>query len=313
MATTGNRTKRWERRVLSVPPHAYFVVGAPFHYLGLAFAVLLFTRVEPLGVAWLRITSAGIVFAAWRRPWRAWSSFSIRTKCAIVAWAAVLAAMNSCFYIAIDRLPLSTVASVEFIGPVLLAVVGIRSRQNALAIFLAAAGVYLLTGMRLELELIGLLFAFANAALFTLYIVLGHRVAQGGRTAGIDALGIAMLLAAGFAAPIGIADAGDALLDPIALLAGVGVGITSSVIPYVFDQLALGRLTRATYSLFVSILPATATVIGIVVLAQIPALRELFGVALVISGVATHQSPGDKAPPAQPEVPGLQATHQTPT
>ena len=86
--------------------------------------------------------------------------------------------------------------------------------------------------------------------------------------------------------------AAPALLDPVALGAGVGVGISSSVIPYVADQLALARLARATYALMVSLLPATATVIGIVVLAQVPSPAEALGVALVVGGVALHREPG---------------------
>src|SRR4051812_28558227 len=92
-----------------VPPHAYFVVSAVFHYLGPAFAVLLFVRLEPMGVAWLRIASAAVVFAAWRRPWRAWSDLRRSTRRTLLAWGGVLAVMNSCFYLAIDALPLGTV------------------------------------------------------------------------------------------------------------------------------------------------------------------------------------------------------------
>jgi inner membrane transporter RhtA len=276
-------------RTLSVPPHAYFVVSAVFHYLGPAFAVLLFVRVDVLGVAWLRIASAAAVFGLWRRPWRTWSRLGLGTRRLVIGWGVVLAVMNSCFYIAIDRLPLSTVAAIEFIGPVLLAALGIRSRRNAIAIVLAAGGVYVLTGIALEGELVGIMFAFANAALFSLYIVLGHRVAQQGPALAIDCLGLSMLVAGAAAMPFGISDGGKALLDPTALLAGVGVGISSSVIPYVADQLALGRLPRATYALFVSLLPATATLIGIIVLRQIPTAGEVVGVALVIAGVAVHQ------------------------
>ncbi len=274
------------------------MVSAVFHYLGPAFAVLLFARVDVLGVAWLRITSAGLVFTLWRKPWRAWHSFSSEGRRTIVAWGCVLAVMNSCFYISIDRLPLSTVAAIEFIGPIGLAAVGVRNHRNALALLLAGAGVYTLTGIRLVGEPLGFALAFANAALFTLYIVLGHRAAQRGAASGIDALGLAMLIAAVAAAPVGIWDGGSAVVDPIALGAGVGVGISSSVIPYVADQLALSRLSRATYALFVSLLPATATVIGVLVLKQIPTPRELVGVGFVIAGVAVHQERAKAEAPA---------------
>ena len=162
------------RHVRRVPPHAYFVGSAVFHYLGPAFAVLLFERVEALGVAWLRIASAPIVFAVWRRPWRALATLDRRT---LLAWGAVLALMNCCFYLAIDRLPLATVAAIEFLPVVGLAAAGARTPRNAAALLLAVPGVYLLTGIRLEGEPLGVALAFANAGLFALYIVLGHRVA----------------------------------------------------------------------------------------------------------------------------------------
>ena len=201
----------------------------------------------------------------------------------------VLAAMNACFYVSIDRLPLGTVAAIEFLPVIALAAVGMRTARNAVALGSAVAGVYLLTDVRIEGEPVGVAFAFANAALFALYIVLAHRVARDDRMSGIDGLGAAMLVAALAITPIGIWSAAPALVDPIALAAGIGVGITSSVIPYVFDQLAMARLSRATYSLMVSLLPATATVVGIVVLAQIPSATEIVGVALVIAAVAVHR------------------------
>ena len=253
-----------------VPPHVYFVGSAVFHYLGPAFAVLLFVRVDALGVAWLRIASAALVFALWRRPWRALARMDRRT---LVAWGAVLALMNCCFYLAIDRLPLATVAAIEFLPVVGLAAAGARTPRNAAALLLAVPGVYLLTGIRLEGEPLGVALAFANAGLFALYIVLAHRAA----------ISIAALPAFG---------------DPVALVAGVGVGISSSVIPYVFDQLAMARLPRATYALLVSLLPATAAVIGVVVLSQVPSLAEAAGVMLVIAGVALHRAPEPAPAPA---------------
>src|SRR5687768_17085923 len=95
-----------------LPPHAYFVVSAVFHYLGPAFAVLLFARVDVLGVAWLRIAAAALVFAAWRRPWRAFAGLDRVGRRLLLSWGAVLAVMNCCFYLAIDRLPLGTVAAI---------------------------------------------------------------------------------------------------------------------------------------------------------------------------------------------------------
>src|SRR3954465_4636700 len=113
-----------------VPPQLYFVFSAVFHYLGPAFAVLLFVRVEALGVAWLRIAAAAIVFALWRRPWRALPPTDTGT---LLAWGGVLAAMNCCFYEAIDRLPLATVAAIEFLPVIALAALGARTFRNAAA------------------------------------------------------------------------------------------------------------------------------------------------------------------------------------
>jgi inner membrane transporter RhtA len=276
----------------TTPPQLYFLVSAVFHYLGPAFAVLLFARVDVLGVAFLRIASAAAVFALWRRPWRAFARAGRGQRRTLLAWGAVLAVMNCCFYLAIDRLPLGTVAAIEFLPVVALAALGARTVRNGLALALAVPGVWLLTDVRLVAEPLGVLLAFANAALFAGYIVLGHRVARQGPAGGIDGLAASMLVAAVLVTPVGGWAASAAFTDPVTLAAGAGVGITSSVIPYVFDQLAMARLARASYALMVSLLPATATVIGVVVLAQVPSPAEAAGVALVVAGVALHRSPG---------------------
>ncbi len=279
------------RATSEVPPHLYFVVSALFHYLGPSFAVLLFARVDVLGVAWMRIASAAAIFAVWRRPWRALGDLDREGRRLLLAWGIVLALMNVCFYTAISRLPLGTVAAIEFLPVIGLAALGARSPRNAMALALAVPGVYLLTDVRLAAEPLGLAFAFANAVLFALYIVLADRVAKRAALSGIDGLAASMLVAAVGVTPMGGWQAAPAVLDPVALLAGIGVGVSSSVIPYVSDQLAMRRLPRPTYSLMVSLLPAVATVIGIVVLAQIPTLVEVAGVGLVVAGVALHREP----------------------
>ena len=286
-----------------VPPHLWFVVSAVFHYLGPAFAVLLFARVDVLGVAWLRIAAAALVLAAWRRPWRAVRRLDREGRWLLVQWGAVLAVMNACFYLAIDRLPLATVAAIEFLPVIALAALGARSQRNIVALSMAVAGVYALTGVHLDGEPLGIALAFGNAVLFAAYIVLAHRVSRYGALTGIDGLAASMLVAAVVVTPLGGWQVLPVLGDPVALLAGIGVGLCSSVIPYVSDQLAMRRLPRATYALMVSLLPATATVIGVVVLTQIPSARELTGVALVIAGVAIHREPPEpsrRSAPAEP-------------
>jgi inner membrane transporter RhtA len=265
----------------------YFVISAVFHYLGPSFAVLLFARVPVLGVAWLRIASAAIVFAIWRRPWRA------LTEPLVIVWGVTLAAMNCCFYEAIHRLPLGTVAAIEFLPVIALAALGARSARNGMALLLAVGGVALLSDVQLSGQPLGFAFALANAGLFALYIVLAHRASRRPDMSGLNGLGAAMLIAAVVVTPIGGWQVLRVAGDPLALLAGIGVGISSSVIPYVTDQLAMARLSRAAYSLMVGLLPATAVVVGVIVLGQLPSLAELLAVGLVIAGVAVHRDPAE--------------------
>jgi inner membrane transporter RhtA len=273
-----------------VPPHAFFIGSAIFHYLGPSFAVLLFARVPVAGVAWLRIVSAALVFAVWRKPWRAFFAATRSSQQLMLALGGVFATMNYCFYRAIAELPLGTVAAIEFMGPVALALVGTRTARNLTALALTVAGVYLLTEMRFGGSPQAFFWAFANAALFTLYIVLAHAVSRSDpATSPIDRLGASMIVAGLLISPVGLGDATSALFDPVALGAGCMVGLSSSVIPYVLDQLAMRRLPRSTYALFVALLPATAVIIGVIVLRQIPSPVELAAVALVAVGVALHR------------------------
>src|SRR5690348_12618978 len=154
------------RRLTSAPPELYFVVSAVFHYLGPSFAVLLFARVEPVGVAWLRIATAAAIFAAWRRPWRGLRTAGRGAVRDVALLGGVLAVMNACFYLAIDRLPLGTVAAIEFLPVIVLAAIGMRSLRNIGALALAVGGVYSPVHVRFAGAPIGILLAFANAVLF---------------------------------------------------------------------------------------------------------------------------------------------------
>lgn len=291
---TGKQEKIAGRRAGAIrfPPHLYFLVSAIFHYLGPAFAVLLFAHVSVLGVAWLRIASAAVVFAVWRRPWRTFVRLPAGQKRLLLAFGTVLGAMNVCFYLAISMLPLGTVGAIEFIGPIMLAAIGIHTRPNIAAVILAAAGGWLLTQVQFSGQPLGLLFAFANCGLFVLYVILGHRIAQNTESSSIDRLGAAMLIALVVVSPVGFLDATAAFAQPELLLAGIGVGICSSVIPYVLDQLAMARLPRATFALLLALLPAFATMIGVLVLGQVPTVTELAGIGMIIGGVAVHQEGG---------------------
>jgi inner membrane transporter RhtA len=272
-----------------VPPLAFFLVSAVSHYLGPGLAVLLFAAIPPLGVGLLRIGAAALVFASWRRPWRRLGEWSLRERRDVAGLGLTLAAMNLVFYLAIARLPLATVGAIEFLGPVALAAAGLRTRRNGIAFALAMAGVALLTRPRIGGDPLGFAFAFANAALFMLYVLIGHRIAGSGGLRGTDRLAGAMLIALVAAFPVGIVDALPALRDPGLLAAAFGVGVLSSVIPYVCDQFAMARLPRASFALLLALLPAMAAAIGIVLLHQVPGPGEIAGIALVMAGVALHR------------------------
>jgi len=280
----------------SAPPHAWFGVSAIFHYLGPSFAVLLFPAVGVLGVAWMRIASAAAIFAPWTKPWRTIREADARTRFLLIGLGACLAVMNTSFYLALDRLPMSLVAAMEFVGTIGVALYGLRTARNFTALALAALGVFLLIDVKWSTDPLGLCWAFLNGALFVGYIVLGHKISEGGASGGVERLGAAMAMAFFFIMPIGFVQAAEAFTMPVLVLAGIAVGACSSVIPYVCDQLAMSRLPRASFALMLALLPATATLIGVMVLAQIPSGQDMIGVLLVMSGVAIHKPTALEAP-----------------
>src|SRR6266700_1768510 len=279
----------------SAPPHAWFGVSAIFHYLGPSFAVLLFPAVGVLGVAWMRIASAAAIFAPWTKPWRTIKQADARTRFLLIGLGACLATMNTSFYLALDRLPMRLVAAMEFVGTIGVAWYGLRTARNFTALALAALGVFLLIEVKWSTTPLGLCWAFLNGALFVGYIVLGHKISEGGASGGVERLGAAMAMAFFFIMPIGFVQAAEAFTMPVLVLAGIAVGACSSVIPYVCDQLAMSRLPRASFALMLA-LPATATLIGVMVLAQIPSGQDMIGVLLVMSGIAIHKPTAPEAP-----------------
>ncbi|WP_158816777.1 DMT family transporter [Methylocapsa sp. S129] len=286
----------------AAPPQAWFAVSAVFHYLGPSFAVLLFPAVGVTGVAWMRIASAAAIFAPWTKPWRTIRQADARTRLLLIGLGACLAVMNTSFYLALDRLPMSLVAAMEFIGTIGVALYALRTARNFAALALAVLGVFLLIDVKWSNDPVGLFWAFLNGALFVGYIVLGHEISEGGASGGVERLGAAMAIAFLFIMPIGFIQAVKAFGAPQLVLAGIGVGVCSSVIPYVCDQLAMSRMPRASFALMLALLPATATLIGIVVLAQMPSLRDSVGVLLVMAGVAIHKPAALRAPAPEMEI-----------
>jgi inner membrane transporter RhtA len=280
----------------SVRPSALgaVVVAAVFHYVGPSFAVLLFVHVDALGVAWLRLASAAAVLALWRRPWAVLRRASRQERHTMLALGVVLAVMNAAFYLALDLAPLATVASIEFLGVVALAAYGVRSRRNLDALALSCAGVALLITVRVDGSATGLVWAGVNCLGFVLYVVLAHRIATARATVpsaatGVDRLSVAVVVAAVAATPFGIVQAAPAFGHPLWLLWGAGVGVCSTVIPYVADQWAMARLPRASYALMLALLPVTATLCGLVILGQVPGQQEVAGIGLVGAAVALHR------------------------
>lgn len=285
------------RAAETVPSHAWFGVSAIFHYLGPSFAVLLFPAVGVLGVAWFRIASAALIFAPITKPWRTIRAANGRTRLLLLALGASLAVMNTSFYLALDKLPMSLVAAMEFVGTIGVALWGLRTGRNVLALMLVVVGVFVLIDVKWATDPWGLFWAMLNAVLFVAYIILGHKAAEGGASGGVERLGAAMAIALVFLMPIGFLQAMEAFGSIALIAAGIGVGICSSVIPYVCDQLAMSRLPRATFALLLALLPATATVIAAIVLAQIPTLQDAIGVVLVMIGIAVHKQPKQATEP----------------
>lgn len=288
-AGKGHRTGYWDKSAESVPPQAWFGVSAIFHYLGPSFAVLLFPAIGVLGVAWMRVASAAMIFAPWTKPWKTILEADREARWLIVGLGLCLAVMNTAFYLALNRLPMSLVASIEFVGTIGVAVYGLRTRRNILALVLAVTGVFILVDVTWSMDWIGLFWALLNGALFVGYIILGHKAAGKGAGGGIELLGAAMGIAFLFLMPVGFTQAINAFSSVELILAGIGVGVCSSVIPYVCDQLSMSRLPRSSYSLLLALLPATATIIGVIVLSQIPSYWDVIGVVLVMIGVAVHK------------------------
>ena len=276
-----------------VPAPALFVVGALSMYVGAALAVGLFTRLSPSAVAMLRMIGAAAVLLAWRRPGRsAWRGPRFRQA---VALGLATALMNVTFYEAIARLPLGTAVAIEFCGPVAVAAVASRGARDLGAVVLAAAGVLLIADVRWSGGPAGVLWALGAAALWATYILLSKRVARSGN--GLDDLAVGFTVAAVAFSPLlllGGPTGPAALLDPVVLFLGLGVGVLASVVPYVLDQVVLRRLGRARFAVLLALLPATATVVGLVGLGQIPGIQEAVGIAAVILAVALRSREGDE-------------------
>jgi len=269
-----------ERNLLGRAPSGGLVAGAIVSVqFGSAVATKLFSQVGPGGAVLLRLGSATIVLLAlWRPRLRGRPRRELLLAC---MFGVVLAGMNLSFYQSIDRIPLGIAVTIEFVGPLAVALAGSRRPIDLLWVALAAAGILALThgGMH-GLNALGVLFALIAGCLWGAYILLSARV--GRRFEGGTGLALSMCVAAAVALPAGVIAGGTHLLEPRSLAVGAAVGMLSSVIPYSFELEALRRIAEHVFGVLMSLEPAVAALAGLIVLGQGLSPRALVGIALVV-------------------------------
>jgi inner membrane transporter RhtA len=283
------------------------VAAATSVQFGAALAATLFSLIGPVGTVSLRFLGAAVVLVLLTRPWR--STWSRRDLHTVLAFGLVFVAMNLCLYTAVDRLPLATAITLEFLGPLGVAIATATTWGQRGWAVPAAAGVALIGGSLRAGDVLGVLAALGAGAAWASYILLSRRMGTSRHALG--GLALATVLGAVVTLPAGVLAAGADLLDPRTLAVGLIVGVVSSAIPYSLDLLALRRLPTAVFGVLTSLNPAIAALAGLVVLHELPPHRQLVGIALVVvasagvtlGGRRSHQRPGaprDAVPPADP-------------
>ena len=261
---------------------------------GAAIAARLFPRAGPGGTVLLRLGISALLLLAVSRP-----RLRGRTAADVamaVAFGCVLAAMNFSFYESLSRIHLGVAVTVEFVGPLAVAVVGSRRRLDGVWIVLAAAGVVLLSSGGGHVDRLGILLALTAGAFWAAYILLAQRV--GAVFPGASGLAIALTVGTVGLAPFGIWSAGGALLDPSVLGRGAAVALLSSAVPYSLELVALRRLRASVFGVLMSLEPALAALSGLAFLGQHLRLREWAAVGFVMVACvgATRHAPRDELP-----------------
>ncbi len=282
------------------------LAGLVCQELGASIAVTLFPQVGPIGMVTLRLVFAALILLAVARPAlgghprSAWGS--------AVGFGLVLAAMNVCFYLALDRIPLGPAVTLEILGPLALSVIAGRRWTSALWAGVALVGVLLLGGVLLHsgptaaLDPLGVILALAAGALWIGYILLSART--GTEFPGLNGLAIAAAIGALVTIPLAATTAGTALFDPVILLLGLGVAALSSAVPYALEFVALRRLSAATFSILLASAPAIAAIAGLLVLGQQLTTPQWLGIACVVgAGIgAVLSARRGRAPEVQPSI-----------
>jgi inner membrane transporter RhtA len=269
------------RALGAVPPPAQVLAGIVSVQIGSALAKQLFGAIGSTGTVALRLFFAALVLLV---VWRPSVRLSRRAWAVIVAYGLVLGAMNLCFYLALARAPLGIVVTIEFLGPLAVAIGGSRRLLDGLWALLAAGGVVLLTEGRGEIHLAGILLALAAAVCWGSYILLS--AALGRHTTDGGGLAIGMTIAAIVVAPVGIVGTGTGLLTPWVLVVGLGVALLSSVIPYSLELEALRRIPPKVFGVLMSLEPAVAAFVGLVVLGEVLGPIQWVAVFLVVAASA---------------------------
>ncbi len=275
---------RQRTRVVPRLPSPVLVLGAIGSVqLGSALAKTAFDQAGPLGVVLLRLGVGALVLLALARPRP--SRRSRRQVVLVIAFGAALAALNGTFYAAIDRIPIGVAVTIEFAGPLGVAVAGSRRLLDLVWVALAASGVVLLTRVGGgALDPLGLGLAGCAAACWAAYILLSQRVGQA--FSGPDGLALATAVAAILATPLGVAQAGGALGEWRVLAVGAGVGLLSAAIPYSLEIEVLRRLPARVFGVLMSLEPAAGALAGLVVLGEALRRREIAAIALVSAASA---------------------------
>ena len=246
-------------------PIVLVLVGIASVQLGAGVAKSLFDEVSPSALVFLRLATSSLVLLVWARPRLRGRSRS--DLLVLLGFGASLGLMNLAIYESFSRIPLGIAVTLEFVGPLTLAVAGSRRARDLAWVGLAAVGVALLGAERADLDLLGVLFALLAGACWAAYILLSG--ATGRRFAGIEGLALASVVAMLLVSPFLLVDgATDGMLDPRVLLLGAAVGVLSSVVPYTCELVALRTLRPATFGILMSLEPAAAALAGILVLSE---------------------------------------------
>lgn len=269
------------RALGAVPPPAQVLAGILSVQVGAALAKQLFGTVGSTGMVALRLFFAAVVLLL---VWRPSVRLGRRAWTVVIAYGLVLGAMNLSFYLALAQIPLGVVVTIEFLGPLAVAIGGSRRWLDGLWALLAAGGVVLLTEGRGDLHLSGILFALAAAVCWASYILLS--AALGRHTTDGGGLALGMTLAAVVVIPVGVVDSGTALFEPWVLAVGLGVALLSSVIPYSLELEALRRIPPKVFGVLMSLEPAVAALIGLLVLGEVLGPAQWVAVLLVVAASA---------------------------